>query len=495
MGESMKAQCLVGSSPSVRPAALAALDVEPGPAARPDLSGREPALQHVGRYDIRRRLAEGSWGPVYEASDPVAQKTTALRIVSLNLPEHARPAVDGLFMTALRPLVGLRHAHIAATFEVGVVAEGVYIAGEWLQGRSLVEVLRGGWRASPTQAASLVQQVVVALAHAHAHAVVHGGVAPACVWLDPSGKVRLQGFALALAAQASQLPDLDPLVVGPGHYVAPEQLSGGQVGAVTDVHGAGVLLYELLCGQKAFPGHTVPEVVSALLKHAPTAPHLQRPEVPKALSEIVMRAIETDPAARFATAQDMAQALQRWLQQAPGSEPADLAGWALPDKQAKGKGTGNANGQALPGPGLQQSTTTILAGPAAAAALADESETELLQDQTGHPGAARIAAGTQSLSAVPSSKVTAKDPRRSGPHAQPEAASKPTAKTKRERKKRSAESEARLQGTDTADTLDAPLRPVRGAQWQPKGASHNAMRWLLVAATLCGAGVLFLALR
>ena len=436
------------------------------PVAQPAELAGSASVRHVGRYDVLRQLAEGSWGPIYAALDPVAQMQTALRVVTLNLPEHARPTVDSLFMTALRPVAALRHAHIASTFEVGVVAEGIYIAGEWLQGRSLAEVLRLGWQASPAQAASLVRQVMAALAHAHASGVVHGGVAPACVWLDKSGQVRLQGFALALAAQASQLPDLDPLVVGPGHYVAPEQLSGYAVGAATDVHGAGVLLYELLTGQKTFPGHTVPEVVSALLKYAPVAPHLLRPDVPKALSEIVMRAIQREPAARYPTAEAMAQALQGWLRQVSGAEPADLAGWGFPRRAADVSQTSTR------APALAQASTHALASHAVSepvvAKTTDQNLPVDVQPATGAGGGTRHRRSDLRPGA-----------------GQPAQSPSPGAGT--------SNSDTQFD-PDSVDTADAPAILPRSAQWQPPAVGSSRLRWLLGAAALCGAAALLIAL-
>jgi eukaryotic-like serine/threonine-protein kinase len=270
-----------------------------------------PAL--VGPYALKRLLGHGRLGHVYEAYDGQHKRDVAINWLPLEPDSANRDALATLFTDTMRQAASLQHPHIVAVHDTGAVREGVFMASEWLKGRSLSEAWLAQWQSSPAEAAELACAVAQAVAYAHSKGVVHGAISPQCVFLTESGAPKLMGFGWAQIASSSSLPELDPLVAGAAHYLAPEQLRGGAVDERTDVHALGALLFELLAGRPAFAGHTVPQVVQALMKHAPLAPHLGKPEVPQAVSEIAMRALRREPADRYASVADMVSALQDWL--------------------------------------------------------------------------------------------------------------------------------------------------------------------------------------
>jgi eukaryotic-like serine/threonine-protein kinase len=282
-----------------------------------------PAVPHTpeawGTYRITRLLGQGRLGAVYEAfadahqAAPAPARAVALHVLPLDADPQRRAALEQLFTQAVQQAAALSHPHIAQVRGTAAVEQGVYMACEWLQGRSLSAAWQAGWQASPVEAALLTSRLADGLAHAHARGVVHGGISPGTVFLTEGGQPKVLGTGWAAAASASNLPELDPLVAGTAHYLAPEQLQGGAVDARTDVHALGALLFELLAARQAFAGNTVPQVVQALQKHAPLAPHLGSPDVPQRLSEMAMRALEREPGNRYPSAAALSVDLQDWL--------------------------------------------------------------------------------------------------------------------------------------------------------------------------------------
>ncbi len=301
----------------------------PSPAASTTLS-------QVGRYTIKGQLGQlgqGGLGQVHEAWDPLLSRTVALKTLHVNLDPNlapeARAALDTLFLNEARAAAGLNHPHIVTVYDAGVAPQGVYIAMERLQGRDLREALAQGWHPTPVQAAQLVRRVADALAYAHARGVVHCDVKPANIFLDADNRPKVLDFGIARVAHhslgANDLHDTDSPILGSPYYLAPEQLEGGVVDARTDIHGLGLVLYELLTGRKAFaiagvPDGHMPErmvelITQAVLSgHVPQA-HLQLASVPLELSAIAARAMALYPADRYTHASELAQELRRWAEQ------------------------------------------------------------------------------------------------------------------------------------------------------------------------------------
>jgi eukaryotic-like serine/threonine-protein kinase len=307
-----------------------ALDLDLGLDAEP--AAPSETAEDWGPYRLTRALGHGRLGVVYEAQ--AAEKTAgssppvALHVLPLDTDPTRRAALEQLFTQAVQQAAALDHPHIVRVRDTGVVRQGVYMACEWLQGRTLSAAWQSGWQANPAEAALLVSRLADGLAYAHARGLVHGGISPGTVFLADSGQPKLLGLGWAGAATASNLPELDPMVAGTAHYLAPEQLQGGEIDARTDVHTLGALLFELLAGRQAFAGHTVPQVVQALVKHAPLAPHLGKPDVPQRLSEIAMRALNREPADRYASAAALSADLQDWLRSVQAQPAGQAAGGA-----------------------------------------------------------------------------------------------------------------------------------------------------------------------
>ncbi len=293
------------------------------PAATDALVEQRPTLSHIGRYALKALIGQGGLGQVHEAWDPLLSRTVAVKTLQLGLDTPTRVSLDGLFLNEARAAAGLSHPNIVTVHDAGLSAYGVYIAMERLHGSDLRQRLAEGWEPTPMQAAQLVRRVADALAYAHARGVVHCDIKPANIFLNRRDKPKVLDFGIARVAHGKALQNgLDGLVAGSPHYLAPEQLQGGAVDARTDIHGLGLVFYELLARRKAYGGHSVDEITAAVLAHQPTPPHELRAGVPGRLSAIALRAIAHDPGERYASAADMAMALRRWIDQHGAGESA-----------------------------------------------------------------------------------------------------------------------------------------------------------------------------
>jgi hypothetical protein len=304
----------------------AADPADPGPDDRPTLS-------HIGRYALKGPLGQGGLGQVHEAWDPLLSRTVAVKTLQFDVDMPSRVSLDGLFLNEARAAAGLSHPHIVTVHDAGLSARGVYIAMERLHGRDLRHALADGWRPTPGQAAQLVRRVADALAYAHARGVVHCDIKPANIFLTRRDKPKVLDFGIARVAHRATLPEMEGLVVGSPHYLAPEQLTGGPVDGRTDIHALGVVFYELLTGRRAFMGDTVEQITNAVLSNHPAPAHELRSGVSRTLSDIASKAMSRDPDARYTTATEMSQELRRWVERHTESEsvnPATLAGAMTP---------------------------------------------------------------------------------------------------------------------------------------------------------------------
>jgi len=283
---------------------------EPTPELPPE---QQPTLAHIGRYALKGPLGEGGLGQVHEAWDPLLSRLVAVKTLQFEIDPRERVALDGLFLNEARAVASLNHAHIVTIFDAGLSAHGVYIAMERLRGRDLRQALTAGWKPTPAQAALLVRRVADALAYAHARGVVHCDIKPANIFLDKRDKPKVLDFGIARVAHGRSNAHLEGFVLGSPHYLAPEQLQGGEVDARTDIHALGVVFYELLAGRRAFAGDSVEQITTAILTLHPAPAHEVRPEVPRALSAIAAKAMAREPGERHHSALALAFELRRGL--------------------------------------------------------------------------------------------------------------------------------------------------------------------------------------
>jgi len=269
------------------------------------------------RYEVRRLIARGGMGLVFEAYHRFTRRSVALKILSEKVRDmkeaHSRLLREALALTAVR------HPGFVEVLDAGVCgAHGPYIAMEMLDGRSLDGILAARRRLSVSDSVQVALQVCDTVAHAHSRGVIHRDLKPSNYFVARSetGQEVVKLIDLGVAAVAAeQLEQHDHKltvaheVLGTPEYMAPEQLWGRDIDARTDVYAIGMSLFECLTGEVPYTG-TYPEVL-VLVSNAAGPPSVRnrRPDVPAALASVIEKAIEKEPAARFQTASDLARAL------------------------------------------------------------------------------------------------------------------------------------------------------------------------------------------
>ena len=280
-----------------------------------------PTIGHVGRYALKYRIGEGGLGTVHAALDPLLSRPIAVKTLHVDADSSQREALEAQLLAEARAAAGLNHPNIVTVYDAGLSEAGVYIAMERLQGRDLRHLLADGWRPEPLQAARIARRVADALAYAHSKGVVHCDVKPANIFMVGRAQPKVLDFGIARVAQgqfdvididaAASLPSTE---IGSPYYASPEQLRGEPLDPRCDVYGLGVVLYELLAGQRAFGGNTLEAIRHAVLEADVPPAHTRNPAVSAALSGIVARAMARNPARRYRSARQFARALRSLLE-------------------------------------------------------------------------------------------------------------------------------------------------------------------------------------
>ena len=269
----------------------------------------------IARYEIRRELGRGMMGVVYEAFDPDLDRTIALKTISLafavSADEHA--SFEKRFLAEARAAARLSHPGIVVVHDVGHDADTgtLYIALEYLHGRSLAEVLRDGAPLPWREALRLAARLAEALHHAHERGIVHRDVKPANIMVLASGQPKMMDFGIA-KLPASQLTATGQFFGTPA-YMSPEQLAGEAADGRSDLFALGAVLYRMLTGQDAFSGPSVAAVLARVARHEPAPPSTIVAGLPAGVDEVVARALAKDPRSRYADGAALASDLERVL--------------------------------------------------------------------------------------------------------------------------------------------------------------------------------------
>lgn len=275
---------------------------------------KRPVIGHVGRYALKAVLGEGGLGTVYAAWDPLLSRAVAVKTLRLHLETQALGALDDLILNEARAAARLSHPHIVTVFDAGPSDQGIYIAMEPLRGRDLRHMLHEGWRPTPVEAVQIVRRVADALAYAHGKGVVHCDIKPANIFMVGRRQPKVLDFGIARVAHR-ETPSVEGPVAGSPYYLAPEQLRGEAVDRRCDVYSLGVVLFELLTGQRPFTGQTIEDINRAVLNS--TTPNVRQvnSKVPASLAAIVARAMARSPGDRYPSARHLSMELRHWLDQ------------------------------------------------------------------------------------------------------------------------------------------------------------------------------------
>jgi serine/threonine protein kinase len=260
-----------------------------------------------GRYQILRKLGAGGMANVYLAEDQELGRRVAIKIL------NDRHANDDQFVERFRReaknAAALSHPNIVSIYDRGEAEGTYYIAMEYLDGRSLKELILSRGDAPIPVVVEYAQQILSALGFAHRHGIVHRDIKPHNVLVDGEGRVKVTDFGIARAG-TSQMTEAGS-IVGTAQYLSPEQARGGGVDQRSDIYSVGVLMYEMLTGVVPFSGDTPVEIAMKHLSQTPEPPSTKRRDVPRELDMIVMRALAKSPDDRYQSAEEMKADLDR----------------------------------------------------------------------------------------------------------------------------------------------------------------------------------------
>ncbi len=266
---------------------------------------RQGAL-FAGRYRLERKLGSGGMADVWLGEDQELGRKVAVKIL------HERYANDEQFVERFRReathAASLSHPNIVSIFDRGEAGGSYFIVMEYVEGRTLKELIVSRGSCPVPVAITYVRQVLAGLRYAHRAGIVHRDIKPHNVIVDSEGRVKVMDFGIARAG-TSEMTEVGS-IIGTAQYLSPEQARGAPVDESSDLYSTGILLYELLTGAVPFNGETPVEVAMKHLSQVPEPPSRLRPEIPHDLDLVVIRALAKEPAERYRSAQDMDRDLE-----------------------------------------------------------------------------------------------------------------------------------------------------------------------------------------
>ena len=270
-----------------------------------------------GRYLIDSLIGSGGMANVYKAYDNMLGRTVALKVLKA---EH-RGDMEFVrrFEREARAVLTLSHENIVRSYAVGEDGDISYIVLEYVEGSTLKELIKSDGPISPKVAVSITAQVLDALAHAHESGIIHRDVKPQNVIITPRGKAKLTDFGIARdVAATTRTYAGSNVVMGSVHYISPEQARGDDVTAASDIYSCAIMLFEMLTGKVPFGGDNSVAIALKHLQEDITPPVEINPKIPRALSDVIVKAASKEISLRYQSAKQMKSDLLRSLREPHG---------------------------------------------------------------------------------------------------------------------------------------------------------------------------------
>jgi eukaryotic-like serine/threonine-protein kinase len=281
-----------------------------------------------GRYELDGVVGRGGMAEVYRARDIRLDRIVAVKTLREDLARDQ--TFQARFRREAQSAASLNHPSIVAVYDTGEDDTGgahiPYIVMEYVDGRTLRDLLREDRRLLPERALEITDGVLRALDYSHRNGIVHRDIKPGNVMLTRGGQVKVMDFGIARAVSDAQATMTQTAqVIGTAQYLSPEQARGERVDARSDLYSTGCLLYELLTGRPPFLGDSPVAIAYQHVRENPVPPSRVDPEVPQWADAIVLRAMAKDPRDRYQSAAEMRQDIQRALQGVPVAAPRTAA--------------------------------------------------------------------------------------------------------------------------------------------------------------------------
>ena len=281
------------------------------------MSPRGPKGELISdRYRIEDRLGSGGMSSVFRATDTILERTVAVKILAEHLSDDERFVAR--FRREALAVAKLVHPNIVQVYDTGNDSGQYYIVMEYVKGRSGAQLLQAHGTLEPEVAVEIGIQACAGLDYAHRHGIIHRDVKPGNLMVigGPAGAgemtTKLADFGIARASEQTRITQVGS-VVGTAAYLAPEQARGEEATPTSDVYSLGVVLYQFLCGRLPYEGASLAELAVRQQSEQPLHPSSYSDDVPQAVGDAVLVALDSDPEHRFAAAGELADALRRGL--------------------------------------------------------------------------------------------------------------------------------------------------------------------------------------
>ena len=268
----------------------------------------------LGKFRVLGILGRGTFGTVYRGLDPDLSREVALKVPRSGFQDFGERE---RFLREARSAARLNHPGIVPIYEIAIQDGSPFIVSKVIEGKSLADVIKTGPR-EPREAALLASRIAEALDHAHAQGVIHRDIKPANILVDRSGDPHISDFGLARQAEEQVTVTLEGQLIGTPAYMSPEQAAGRHdaVDRRSDIYSLGVVLYEMITGERPFRGSTT-RLIQQVILDEPRPPRHFNQQVPRDLETVCLKAMAKEPARRYSTAMELSQDLRRFLDGQP----------------------------------------------------------------------------------------------------------------------------------------------------------------------------------
>jgi eukaryotic-like serine/threonine-protein kinase len=265
----------------------------------------------IGNHKITAKLGQGGMGTVYEAEDTTLGRKVAIKVLN--------PSLTGgkeleRFESEAKVQASLNHPNIVSLFKFEPIGNSYYMVMEYVEGRTLAEIVRSGGALAPHLVVGISKQVLDGLSVAHRRGIVHRDLKPSNIMLTPEGLAKVMDFGIAKVQGGKSLTATGALV-GTVYYMSPEQVRGETVDSRSDLYSFGIILFELLTGRVPFRDESDFQIMIHHVQTPPPLPTQLLPQIPPALEQIVLRCLAKDPAQRFQSADEVLAALEAFEEQ------------------------------------------------------------------------------------------------------------------------------------------------------------------------------------
>ncbi|MEE0745510.1 MAG: Stk1 family PASTA domain-containing Ser/Thr kinase [Anaerovoracaceae bacterium] len=292
----------------------------------------------AGRYELFERIGEGGMSVVYKAKDKLLNRFVAIKILKPQFINDSK-FIDS-FRRESQAAASLSHPNIVNIYDVGREGNIHYIVMELIEGKTLSDYIKEQGAMSYPKVIALSKQIAAALSFAHKNHIIHRDVKPHNIMITPNGTAKITDFGIAKAVNAATIVDNTDGIIGSVHYFSPEQARGGYVDEKSDIYSLGIVMYEMLTGQVPFDGDNPVNIALMHINGEMIPPSKLVDGVPPALEHIIMKCTDKYPINRYASADELIEALNNL----------EFVGSVVGDSVLMGGATGIMNNAAGNGP-------------------------------------------------------------------------------------------------------------------------------------------------